>query len=209
MTRVATLAEVPSIPAVQPALLGNCGELTEALAAAFEDDPVFSFLVPDGRRRARCLRRFFAIETRHVALPHGQSLAAADGSAAALVLPPGEWRTSLPAQARHGPGYFAAFGRALPRALGVLTKLERHHIRVPHIYFAYIGVAPAAQGRGLGAALMRPVLERCDDDGIAAYLEASSPRSAALYERLGFVTREEIRPLGSPPILLMLRSPRA
>jgi GNAT superfamily N-acetyltransferase len=68
-------------------------------------------------------------------------------------------------------------------------------------------VAPAAQGRGLGAALLTPVLERCDADGLPAYLEASSPRSAVLYERLGFVGLEELRPLGAPPILLMQRPP--
>jgi hypothetical protein len=34
---------------------------------------------------------------------------------------------------------------------------------------------------------MRPTLDRCDADGVSAYLEASSERSAALYERLGFV----------------------
>jgi len=177
------------------------------LAAAFQDDPVFSYLLPDAGRRERGLRRFFALEARHVALRHGRSVAAADGSGAALVLPPGEWRTPLRLEARHGLQYLKAFGVALPRALGVLSKLEAHHVRCPHVYFAYIGVAPAAQGQGLGAALMAPTLERCDADGIPAYLEASNPRCARLYERLGFMTLEEIRPFGSPPIRLMLRQP--
>ena len=34
---------------------------------------------------------------------------------------------------------------------------------------------------------MQPTLERADSAGLPTYLEASSNRSAALYERLGFV----------------------
>lgn len=63
------------------------------------------------------------------------------------------------------------------------------------------------QGRGLGGALMRPMLERCDREGLPAYLEASSERSAALYERLGFQIIDELRVADSPPLRLMLRPP--
>ena len=61
------------------------------------------------------------------------------------------------------------------------------------------------QGKGLGGALMRPTLDRCDREGLPAYIEASSVRSAALYERLGFEHIEELRVGGSPPLWLMLR----
>jgi RimJ/RimL family protein N-acetyltransferase len=57
----------------------------------------------------------------------------------------------------------------------------------------YVGVATRFQGQGLGAALLRPTLDRCDREGLPAYLEASSERSAALYERLGFVHLGELR----------------
>jgi GNAT superfamily N-acetyltransferase len=84
---------------------------------------------------------------------------------------------------------------------------ERRHPRQRHYYLPYIGVRPAAQGRGLGTALLQPVLERCDRERLPAYLEASSPDNARLYRRLGFTTLETIRPLGSPPIELMIRNP--
>ena len=77
----------------------------------------------------------------------------------------------------------------------------------PHYYVRDVGVLPAMQGQGLGSALMRPTLEYCDRQNLPAYLEASSERSAALYERLGFRLIDELRVGGSPPLLLMLRSP--
>lgn len=61
--------------------------------------------------------------------------------------------------------------------------------------------------KGLGSALMRPTLERCDREGLPAYLEASSERNAALYERLGFELIRELRVAGSPPLRLMARPP--
>jgi hypothetical protein len=62
---------------------------------------------------------------------------------------------------------------------------------------------------GFGAALLRPMLERCDADGVPAYLEATSPRNRALYERHGFEVTEELKlPAGGPPIWLMWREPR-
>jgi GNAT superfamily N-acetyltransferase len=186
--------------------------VSDALAAAFEDDPVFSWLLPDDATRRRALRRYFAVETRRIVLKHGLSVAGRDRAqvvGSALVLPPGRWRTPVGVQAAFGPRYIQIFGRHLPRALGVLTEMERRHRSEPHVYFPYIGVAPGAQGNGLGTAMMTPVLERCDRDLMPAYLEASNPACARLYERLGFVGTEEIRPLGSPPIRLMWRRPTA
>ena len=81
------------------------------------------------------------------------------------------------------------------------------HVREPHYYVRDIGVHPDMQGRGLGSALLRPTLERCDREGLPAYLEASSERNAALYERLGFQLTRELRVGGSPPLRLMLRPP--
>jgi ribosomal protein S18 acetylase RimI-like enzyme len=85
--------------------------------------------------------------------------------------------------------------------------MELRHFKRPHWYILAVGVRPEDQGQGLGSALLAPTLGRCDRDGLPAYLEASSERSAALYERLGFEHVRELRFAGSPPLWLMLRSP--
>jgi GNAT superfamily N-acetyltransferase len=180
-----------------------------ALAAAFYDDPVFSWLIPAERRRLRALERYFAIEARDIVLGHGRSVACRTPggrlAGVALVLPGEEWRTPVKVQATLSPRYAQVFGRRLPVALAVLTRMESRHMREPHVYLPYIGVIPACQGRGMGEALFAPILDECDASGLPAYLEASSPRSAVLYRRLGFETTEIITPFGSPPIELMRR----
>lgn len=56
--------------------------------------------------------------------------------------------------------------------------------------------------------LMQPTLERADAVGLPAYIEASSKRSAALYERLGFVHTGVFElPGGGPPVWPMRRPP--
>ena len=101
------------------------------------------------------------------------------------------------------------FGRRLPLALRSRLRMEGKHPSEPsHWYLAVLGVEPGSQGRGLGSKLMHPVLERLDGEGVAAYLEASTPRSRALYERHGFeVTGEMNLPANGPPIWLMWREP--
>lgn len=177
--------------------------LAGALADAFYDDPIFGWLMPDYHTRLARLRRFYAIELRHVGLTHGDAWTSNELRGAAISTPPGAWR--VPPRVMFAQG--ALFGRRLARAAILLPAVERRHLREPHYYFAHIGVTPHAQGQGLGSALMRPILDRCDREGLPAYLEASSERSAALYERLGFRITRELRVAGSPPLRLMVRPP--
>lgn len=87
--------------------------------------------------------------------------------------------------------------------------MERKHPHEPHWYLPAIGITPAWQGRGYGAALLRPMLERCDAERLPAYLEASTPRNVALYERNGFTVVEEGHyARDAPPLWRMWREPK-
>lgn len=182
-----------------------------ALARAFYDDPNFGWLFRDGSRRLRQLADGFALFGRRIWFRHDHGYTTDSVAGAALWLPPGEWHLSplaqlalIPAIARHmRPGELVRFMRAT-------NQLERRHPGERHFYLPIIGVSPEWQGRGLGTALLRPVLDRCDRDEIPAYLEASTPRSRACYERSGFVVEDEVPlPGGGPPWWAMWRKPRA
>lgn len=180
--------------------------LSRALARAFADDPVWSWLVPGDRRVAR-LQRFFALEMQALAIPQGTVTAAPGGVGAALCFPPDRWRMPPLLLARHSPAYARVFGHRLGHAAVLLGRMEAQHLREPHHYVAYVGVAPEGQGQGHGTRLLEPTLARADADGLPAYLEASSPVNVRLYERLGFVATSEVSVFGSPPLKLMRRPP--
>jgi len=190
---------------LRQAVEADVARLRATLARAFDDDPVIGWLMPDASRRPERLRRFFEIELRHVAMPRGYVWTTSDLSAAAMVMPPGKWRVPLHATLREG----RAFGAGVGRAARLGAAMEWRHareVRGPHYYVRDVGVLPEMQGRGIGSALLGPTIELCDREGVPAYLEASSARSAALYERLGFEHLSELRVADSPTLWLMLRA---
>jgi ribosomal protein S18 acetylase RimI-like enzyme len=55
---------------------------------------------------------------------------------------------------------------------------------------------------------MRHATERCDRDGLPAYLESSNPRNISLYQRHGFEVVGRIQAGTSPVMTPMYRKPR-
>lgn len=161
--------------------------------------------MPEPTKRLRRLERFFRLELDHVVLPAGRAIVREGSAGVSLELPPGAWRMPFRAQVAHGPDFARIFGRRLPHAFALITKMERRHPREPHYYIPYVGVVPAAQGQGLGASLVRETLDRCDREGLPAYLEATNERNAALYARLGFEHLGAFTLGSSPPLWPMRR----
>jgi GNAT superfamily N-acetyltransferase len=208
MSQPTAIHRQPQAP-LRRATADDVAPLASTLAAAFDDDPVFERLLPNERTRAQGLRRYFRIELRAVGLARGSVWTTDDLAGAAISTAPGMWRMPPRALFLHGPAFSRAFGLRLPRAATLLARVESRHVRGPHQYFPAIGVAPPRQGQGLGRTLMEPTLELCDKAASPAYLEASSERNAALYERLGFHVVGELQYGGSHPLRLMLRAPQA
>jgi predicted N-acetyltransferase YhbS len=95
------------------------------------------------------------------------------------------------------------------RSMAVLSRIERVHPTEPHWYLAVLGTDPAHQGKGIGGALQRVVLDRCDREGVPAYLESSKESNVPYYERFGWrVTSELTLPKGGPTLYLMWREPQ-
>jgi GNAT superfamily N-acetyltransferase len=181
------------------------------MARAFHDDPVVGdWCMPDAAHRIERLERGFRLFLERIYLRHDECYVSDSLVGGALWLPPGTWRLGGLEQLRLIARMAAIQARGLPRILQVLAFVEKHHPHEPHWYLPFVGVQPGWQGRGIGSALLEPVLERCDRDGVPAYLKASSERNLALYERHGFEVVEALRlPRGGPPVWSMWRLPGA
>ena len=57
--------------------------------------------------------------------------------------------------------------------MAIIEEMGRYHPKEPHWYLPFIGVDPAQQGKGLGAALLKPVLSKCDEDRKSTRLNSS------------------------------------
>jgi ribosomal protein S18 acetylase RimI-like enzyme len=193
----------PSIE-VRSATSDEIPRAVAAIVAAFLTDPPARFAWPSPHAYLQAM----PLATREFAsacFEHGTAYVTADFSGAALWLPPGV--------EPNGEALAKMFRETAQREhlddlLATFEKMESSHPREPHWYLPQIGVDPIAQGRGLGAALMRHALARCDQERALAYLEASKPANVPFYQRHGFEVTGEIRVGAAPVITPMVRRPR-
>jgi GNAT superfamily N-acetyltransferase len=195
-------------PALRTATADHVPRLAGALADAFINDPVYTWMLPGGLRLNARLRAMFTAELEQYGLPQGTVWTTAGCDGAVVALPPGAWEMPKSITLTQALTWARALGRRLLLAARVKRAMEERHLREPHFYVRIVGVRTALQGQGLGSALMQPTLQRADSAGLPTYIEASSERSAALYERLGFRHIDVLDlPEGGPPVWLMRRPP--
>jgi ribosomal protein S18 acetylase RimI-like enzyme len=169
----------------------------QLLARAFRDNPLNRAVIgsddPERRRRANVhgLRPVLPAAHAHGWLRGVHEAGVLRG--VLLAAPPGGF--PLPGVGL-GPRLRCLFGQGLRvtrRWAVVFERLVSLHPAEPHWYLSSLGVEPAAQGRGIGLALLADWLAEVDRDAQSAYLETDRPENVAFYERRGFATRGETR----------------
>jgi ribosomal protein S18 acetylase RimI-like enzyme len=189
----------------------DLAEVVQTLADAFAVDPHFDWFMREGARRDALRHDFFRLLIAREGLSKGRIDRPAGGGAAAIWMP-FEWL---------GPAPFLAELASLPlmlrttglarfgRLMAIREDMDRHHpMDRPHAYLWFLGVAPAAQGRGVGSALLRAANARLDALRMPAYLETGTTRNVALYERHGFrVLSEHKARQDAPTMWSMWREP--
>jgi GNAT superfamily N-acetyltransferase len=196
---------------VRSATSADVNKLAAVMARAFYDDPPLIWLLPDPATRRGRITRMFATVIGIESLRYGGVDVACDGETilgGAIWLPPGRWRLGFREQIQGMPHHARALAAAWGRAARYGHALEDAHPREPHWYLKAIGIDPAWQGRGFASLLLRPRLNRCDQDGQPAYLEASKPDGVSLYEHFGFRRTGNVdMPEGAPVLTAMWRAP--
>jgi GNAT superfamily N-acetyltransferase len=182
-------------------------EMPQAVAsivAAFITDPIARFAWPAAYDHLRAM----PLATREFAggsFAHNTAFVSDDFCGVALWLPPGAHPNG---EALEKVFRDTARPEHLEDLLATFEKMEQSHPDEPHWYLPMIGVEPNGQGKGLGGALMRHVVTRCDREGVLAYLESSNPRNITLYERHGFEVMGKIQVGAGPIVTPMRRQPR-
>jgi ribosomal protein S18 acetylase RimI-like enzyme len=183
----------------------------EALTRAFLDYPLMIYANAQLERRRRGVATLYGAIVRDT-LRHGEVQVSAGLEGACCWLPPGVGLPTFAREVRAGMlGLPLGFGWAGFQRLvdfdHVQRRLHERYAPGPHWFLATIGVDPAHQGRGIGGALMAPVLARADEQRMPCYLETHSTNNVRLYERHGFRVMEHIANPSSVPLWAMLRLP--
>lgn len=178
--------------------------IADILGDAFEDDPVMRWVTPK-----KSYARYAFELTLPACIGHGHTYITRDRTGAASWLPPGVGLESpvnlgviWKGLTEYGPG-------SLIRGVTTLAQTQKHHPKQDHYYLFTIGSLRSAHGRGVGSALMREVLAKCDEEHMPAYLESSNVKNLPFYRKHGFEVVDELRlAMNGPTMWLMWRDPR-
>lgn len=200
-------------PRVRLAREGENDIAARILTDAFIDEDGLNYWLKQGAAKTRARKSFFDAAVRDVVHANRQLYLAEDSAAplgAAIWLKPGDKAFDLPPlrELMLTPLLFAVAGvRGMRRATALGRKLSRLHPSTPHAHLVFLGVSPQAQGRGVGSAILKHTLAPLDAAGLPAYLEASTERNVALYQRHGFAISGEFT-LPGLHMRAMFREPR-
>jgi GNAT superfamily N-acetyltransferase len=194
----------PARPAVRAPRTEERRSVLDVLGRAFHDDPVASHLFPNPNSRVRKWARFSGLaidsmgETAHVLTTEGVE-------GAAIWQLPTESQLGFGQNLRIALRFFAIAGLGARRAARLGDFTGGHRLRAPHYYLAALGTDPPHQGKGVGSALIEPVLARADREGVPAYLESSKETNVPFYRKHGFEVVQELAVPNGPRVWAMLR----
>jgi len=180
--------------------------VTAAAAAAFAGDPAWSFLHGDDYDT---LAPHFAGVLFDLRVGSGDVWVTGDRAAVAM------WELRGPGTEPWIPsdGVWDAY-RSLAGAAAWrrLTEYERAvdaaRPGTPYWYLGVLATHPDRQGEGRASAVMAPVIEKADAEGIACCLETSTAGNRAFYERRGFTEVTDVLIASGPPTWWLRRPAR-
>jgi ribosomal protein S18 acetylase RimI-like enzyme len=175
---------------------GDVKRAAEVMAWAFRDYPLFVYFIPKESTRKRKQPFIFRSLLRH-GLIDGEVYATSPKlEGIAVWFHSDRERETLWSKISSG---FVLMPFVV--GIGVLrrqiafgrwsTPVRKRCVPGRHWFLELLGVEPAYQGRGYASALLRPMLERIDREGLPCYIETQAEKNVALYEHLGFKVVEE------------------
>ncbi|MFO7772342.1 MAG: GNAT family N-acetyltransferase [Dehalococcoidia bacterium] len=173
---------------------------SDVLALAFQDYPLLLYAFPDEAERQRMVS-YYSQMVLYYGIRYGEVYATSpdfEGVAAWVAsdyFPMTFWKIirSVPMSV------IGAFSRGagkegssrMKHAGKYIDAMHKRHAPFKHWFFLIIGVAPQSQGKGCASQLIRPMLDRMDEEGLPCYIETMDERNVRLYEHFGFEVMEE------------------
>ncbi len=176
--------------------LADVPQAAEVLAQAFIDDPLCAFMLPDRRSRINTLRKFFrAYGQININLQRGYGVGD-PLKGVAYWMPPNQAELSINIKALKGfiPLLFTFYPLGYFKAREVIKETDRLHqkyARQPHYYLDNLGVLPAEQGKGFSSMLIRPFLDKANQEKVSLYTDTVTEKNVKYYEHFGFECIEE------------------
>jgi GNAT superfamily N-acetyltransferase len=195
-------------PDVRLAEQRDVPRIAATLTVALADSRWTRWALPDDGRMQR-LTRLHELDAGHRGVSTGSAWVTDDVTAVAVWEPPAG--TAAPpadvavALARELP-YLAADRWTAVRDTTTLVDSARP--AEPHWWLAHLGVRPSSRRRGLAAAVLAPVIVRCDAEGTLAAAAVYSWANVRFLRGFGFAVTAELRTSDDElPLWALVRQP--
>jgi GNAT superfamily N-acetyltransferase len=166
------------------------GEAGAVLARAFHDDPLTVYAMPNAADRTRLMPEYYARMVRFGCLAGEVHTTAGTMEGVAVWLSPGAKWTREKVEASGLHELSGILGAPVLGRMREVWSREAHvrerDMKKPYWYLLLLGVEPARHRRGLGGALMQPMLDRAASEGLTCYLETELKRNVRFYLDHGF-----------------------
>lgn len=166
-------------------------QAAEVLARAFQEDLLYTYVIPDADERKRILPHFFEFRVCYGIL-YGEVYAVSRNFEGVAVWIPSE-NAHMTQERIFRAGGFSLYLKAGSEVMSRLNSVgayvsstHRHHASFPHWHLSPMGVAPSFQGQGYGGAMLKAMLARLDREEVPCFLETQSERNVTFYQRYGF-----------------------
>ena len=193
--------------AIRQARLEDIGQISGMFASAFYSDPVYEWFFPHASGRLDKLRRLFAVFLEGL-VPLGTVFTTEGWEGASLWIPAGmsisNWQSI-----RQNLRILRVLGAGIPRSIRWWLSVESEQPRYPHWELFLIGVAPAFQGKGIGSALLRPGISKCNEEQLPIYLDTGNRKNVGFYQRYGFKVLKRVVLSKKLTVFQMVRNPQA
>jgi ribosomal protein S18 acetylase RimI-like enzyme len=176
--------------------LSDVEQTAQVIAQAFAEDPLTSFMLPIKATRVKTLLKFFRVYAE-INIKTGRGFGVGEPlQGVAFWKFPSQESMSISVKSlgkllpllltMYPIGYFRA-----RKIIDQIDALHAKHAPEPHFYLDNLGVLAAARGQGLSSKLIRPFLQKADEQKVVAYTDTVTKTNVPLYEHFGFQCVEE------------------
>jgi hypothetical protein len=186
----------------------DIGNAKQVLCESFLKDPIFKYILETKLHNETIIK---TIQTCNIALGlnYGKVYSPTNRlEGVAIWLPPNHTNISTYKLIRSGILKILTMpGNGIKENMKILDKTREYatyaeeihekHASSPHWYLMMIGVRDIFRGKGYATTLIRPILEKCDQEMVPCYLETHNPINVEIYKHFGFATVEDGKLPGS------------
>ena len=163
---------------------------SEVLSNAFQEDPIFSKLIPNDKERHKTLFKIFRFQIKYC-MKHGVVLSTSNLKGISLWYPPKNVFISIWKSIKSGS--LSLIFKIKWKNLHILRKnddfvedLHRKLVPGTHWYLSTIGIEPKHQCKGIGSRMLSFMIKYIAKEHKTIFLVTNSERNVKLYKCFGF-----------------------